>query len=229
MSRVIVTKSSSWIHTCWMLVALASAPLVLAAAPAGTATLTRDARDARWLEGKIRVAAAPAEVVERVARVDRWNQLFSDVKSVRVVKRSPNHWHVRLDTRTMDCGEHDYHITVRPGQGITLVIDAPGIEARGSLSARASERIGQSEITFRLFIDTKGVMGWFIPESTLRARQQQMVRRDLEDLARSFALGLKLPTMEPTSHGDTLAELVPILRGLRRGGVPSAPARLDDG
>jgi hypothetical protein len=36
-------------------------------------------------------------------------------------------------------------------------------------------------------VETSGVIGWFIPESTLRARQEQMVRRDLEDIAKAFA------------------------------------------
>lgn len=181
MSRALTSLSA-------VLVITALVSPLLASAPDRSVSLTRDARDPRWLRGEVLVDASPAQVLERVARVDRWSELFSDVRSVKVVKRSAEHWHVRLDTRTMDCGEHDYHITFSPGERLDLRIDAPGINAHGSLSAHSTGKAAQSTVKFELFIDTKGFMGWFIPERTLRKRQERMVRGDLEDLASSFTV-----------------------------------------
>jgi hypothetical protein len=94
---------------------------------------------------------------------------------------------VELETKTMDCGAHDYHINVAKDGSVKLVIDAPGINAHGLITAKQSGREDESVARFSLFIESAGIMGWFIPEKILRARQEQMVRRDLDDLARSFA------------------------------------------
>lgn len=158
-----------------------------AGASPGRAQITRDAKDPRWIHGTISVSAPADQIKARVARVAEWPKLLSDIKSLKVIEHSGKRWHVKIETRTMDCGAHDYYIDVAADGNVTLVIDATGINANGRIAAKPSEHEGQSVARFSLFVETSGVIGWFIPESTLRARQERMVRRDLEDIAKAFA------------------------------------------
>lgn len=158
-----------------------------AAEPPNRAKIARDAKDPRWLHGTITIAAPANQVFDRLARVNEWNQVFSDIKRLKVIKHDGEHWLVELETRTMDCGAHDYHLYVQANRRVKLVFDAPGVNAHGFIEAKQGEREGESSARFTLFVEATGVIGWFIPESTLRARQESMVRHDLGDLARSFA------------------------------------------
>ena len=158
-----------------------------ASEPSGRAKVIRDSKDPRWLHGAVTISAPADRVLDRLARVNEWNKVLTDIKHLDVIKRDGEKWLVRIETRTMDCGAHDYHVTADSNRGVKLVIDAPGINANGFITAKASKREGESSARFSLFVETSGVIGWFIPEKTLWAKQEQMVRRDLEDLARSFA------------------------------------------
>ncbi len=153
----------------------------------GRAQILRDAKDPRWINGTISVSARPDQIKARIARLAEWPKFLSDIKSLKVIEHSGKRWHTKIETRTMDCGAHDYYIDVAADGSVTLVIDATGINANGRISAKPSAREGQSVARFSLFVETSGVIGWFIPESTLRARQERMVRRDLEDIAKAFA------------------------------------------
>ena len=149
-------------------------------------TLVRDSKDPRWVHGTITVGASPDRVFSRVERVDKWPTLLSDVKWVKVLEHEGSHWHVRLETRTMDCGAHDYHINVEAKRRLKFVIDATGIDANGVISVGRGKDDAESLASFSLFIQTTGVFGWFIPDKLVRKRQESMVRRDLEDLAKAF-------------------------------------------
>ena len=176
--------SSTLLAAVW----LGFASIRTAAADTRTAAkVVRDSKDPRWIHGTVVVTAPADKVMARVARVDQWTKVFSDIKSLKVVKREGDHWHLRLETRTMDCGAHDYYVTVNGTRSVKLVIDAPGINANGLITAKAADQKQVSIASFSLFVETTGVIGWFIPEKVLRARQETMVRRDLEDLAASFA------------------------------------------
>lgn len=148
--------------------------------------IVRDAKDPRWVHGTVTVSATPDAVMQRLSRIDQWPQFLSDIKSMKVVQHNGDDWHVKLETRTMDCGAHDYYLKVKK-RGIGLKIDATGIDAYGAIAVRASNETGKSVASFSMFADTTGVIGWLIPTKTLRARQEKMVVRDLEDLAKSFA------------------------------------------
>ena len=97
----------------------------LAAEPTSV-TWGRDPKDPRWVQGQALVRTAPADVWTRIQRVDDWPRMFSDIKWLRVVERSPDHWRVRLESKTMTCGAHDYHVRFQPSRSGKVVIDAPG-------------------------------------------------------------------------------------------------------
>lgn len=159
------------------------------AGAAGRARITRDAKDPRWLHGTISVSAPPDTVMTRLARVAEWPKLLSDIKSLRVVDHDGKRWHAKIETWTMNCGAHDYTIDVTH-DGVRLSIDATGIHANGRIRIEPGAQDSRSTARFSLFVETSGIVGWFIPESTLRARQETMVRRDLEDIAKAFATPL---------------------------------------
>ncbi len=157
-----------------------------AADPPGSVKIVRDANDPRWVHGTVTISATPDAIMARLSRVDQWPQFLSDIKWMKVVEHEGGHWHVKLETRTMDCGSHDYHLDVSK-RSVQLRIDAVGINAQGLIAVRAGDDAGKSVATFSMFAETTGIVGLLIPEKTLRARQEKMVRRDLEDLSKLFA------------------------------------------
>lgn len=156
----------------------------IGAAPA--VEVARDASDARWVHGKTTVSAARGAVIDRLTAIDRWPSVFRDIQSFKVVSHDGSRWVVRIERGVMNCGAHDYHVDVEPGGTVRVRIDAAGIDA--SVLVRVRELTAtETSVTYSMFIDTRGVLGWFIPEKTLRSRQESMVRQDLTDLARAFA------------------------------------------
>lgn len=58
--------------------------------------------------------------------------------------------------------------------------DATAVAATGYIHVQPLAKDSAfSTIKFDLFVETTGVIGWFIPESAVRSRQEAMVRRDL--------------------------------------------------
>lgn len=158
------------------------------ASPGRTAPVPwmRDRRDPRWVYGMVIVPTDAQTVRARLRRVDTWPQLFSDIRNVRVTRRGGDEWTVRIETLTFDCGAHDYHVWFQPDGTVHLQIDAPGIDAVARMEVRDGYTPGRAVVTYRLFVDAHGVVGWFVSEATLRRRQESMVTRYLTDLRRGF-------------------------------------------
>jgi hypothetical protein len=103
---------------------------------------------------------------------------------------SNGYWLAEIESRSMNCGSHDYHISLKPDGSMSFVIDATGIAATGYIRAQpVANEPSLSLVKFDLYVEATGVIGWFVPDSAVRSRQEKMVRHDLEDLARSFAKG----------------------------------------
>ncbi len=146
----------------------------------------RDRTDPRWAYGMVVVRTEAARVRERLRDVDAWPRLFSDIRTLQVVRRGGDAWTVRLQTATFDCGPHDYRVQFLPDGNVHLVIDAPGIDAVARMEVRDAQTPGRAVVTYRLFVDARGVVGWFVSEAALRRRQESMVVRYLSDLRRAF-------------------------------------------
>lgn len=155
-----------------------------------TVRIVRDGKDPRWLHGTATVATGPDEVFRRVTQVDKWPTLFSDIKRLVVKRQQSAYWLVEIETATMDCGAHDYHVRILPERTISFVIDATGISATAYVRVRSiAKQPALSTVSFDLFIESTGIIGWFIPKSSVQTRQETMLRRDLIDLAIAFAEG----------------------------------------
>ncbi len=147
----------------------------------------RDKKDPRWVHGRVDVATAPSAVWDRARDVPSWPKLFSDIRWLTVKAHDGSRWRVRLETRSMNCGSHEYDVVLEPAQRrVRLDIDAPGIDSRAWLIVRDGAPPAKADIRYSLYVRATGVMGWFISEKTLRAKQEQMVQRNLDDLRKAF-------------------------------------------
>ena len=155
-------------------------------APDGV-TWERDKNSPHWVHGQVDVTTPPEAVWERIQKVEQWPALFSDVRWLKVQKRNDNRWRVRLETRSMDCGAHDYSVTFDSKQRRALLeIDAPGIESTARLLVRPQSGAAKANVAYSLYVRATGVVGWFISEKALHKKQEQMVERNLRDLAKAF-------------------------------------------
>lgn len=144
-------------------------------------------RDGHWVHGRVEIPAPPDAVWRRLQRVDAWRELFSDVRALRILEHRGSSWRLELDTRIMDCGPHDYWVRFGPGRVGRLEIDAPGVDARGRFTVREGTGMSPSVVTYDLYVEALGVIGWLVPEGSLHERQEAMVERYLGDLWRAFA------------------------------------------
>lgn len=138
------------------------------------------------MQGQVFAAAVPDSIFTRLQRVSEWPRLFTDIKSMKVIERSTDHWRVRLETKTFDCGAHDYHVRFESPRTARLWIDAPGVTALAYMRVLEGTTANTSRVVYSLFVDARGVVGWFISTEDLRRKQEQMVVRYLADLERTF-------------------------------------------
>lgn len=155
-------------------------------APPSGITWARDAKDSHWVQGQVDVASAPDAVWTRVSDVPNWPKLLSDVKWLKVLEKGKDRWRIKLETRSFECGAHEYDVALRGGNLLTFEIDAPGIDSKARVLVRPGASAGQANIVYSLYVRATGIVGWFVSEKELRRRQEAMVIRALTDLQRAF-------------------------------------------
>lgn len=167
---------------------LVSGPIVLLilGRPARAATWGRDKNDARWFGGEARVATNPNSVFARLQDIDKWPLVFSEVKWIKVKKRKPNWTKAELEIRTFDCGSHDWEISFAPNRTVEMDIGAPGIKARGVTMVKNGKTLTEAVVTYWLFVDVSGPVGWFVSEKELRTKQEKLAINILKDLEKTF-------------------------------------------
>lgn len=143
----------------------------------------RDAYDPDWVQGRVRLPADAAALWSRIQAVDDWPAIFSDIVRLAVAERGPPHWRVRVETRSFNCGEHDYHLLFQERNTVELRIAAPGVESVGYLSVAADSE-GGALVTYRLLVKSQGFAGWFVSKKELQRKQEDMVIRYLRDVRR---------------------------------------------
>jgi len=170
---------------------VAAVPLItLTVGRRGRAALKygRDPKDARWYGGEAAVSTNPNSVWIRLQDVDKWPQIFSDIKSLKVKKHKGDEWTVEIESRTMTCGSHDWIVRFLPNRTIEMAIGAPGIKARGVTMVKEGKSLTNSVVTYWLFIEVTGVVGWFVSEKDLRQKQEKIAQANLRDLEKVFGV-----------------------------------------
>ncbi len=148
----------------------------------------RDAADPRWVIGRVELGAPPDQVWARLSQLERWGELFSDVRSVRVLEHDGPRWRLQIDTWLMkSCGPHEYRVEVE-GRSLRVEIVATGLRAHLRMEVLEGAIAGRSAVTYALFIDPKGVVGALLPKKRLRNVQESMVSTYLSDIGRRFTL-----------------------------------------
>jgi hypothetical protein len=153
---------------------------------ARAATWGRDKKDVRWFGGEARVATNPNSVFQRLSEVDKWPQMLGEVKWVKIKKRQPNWVKAELELRTFDCGSHDWEVSFTGNRTIDMNIGAPGIKARGVTMVKDGKTPAEAIVTYWLFVDVTGFVGWFVSEKDLRAKQERLAINILKDLEKTF-------------------------------------------
>jgi uncharacterized membrane protein len=183
--RLVSTVSALALAALTMLVLLVRADDSYAA-PAPQVSVSRAQSDPRWVQGHVVVDAPPDAVFARLAQVDQWPSLFTDIAKMKVKTRSTGHWTIELETRTLGHGTLPYKVDVGPGRHLRLWTDGRGVRADGETFVREGPTASQSEVTYQLFIELSGIPAIAVPERVLRPKQEHMVVSQLADLGRGF-------------------------------------------
>lgn len=149
------------------------------------ATLTTDPRSPDLIVGRVHIKASPAQIWSRLKQVHDWARLFTDIRKLEIRKREGNHWLVDLDSVAFGCGPRQYDIRLKADRSAHLRIEAPGVDATGTLSV-VGEGSG-SRFEYRLRLRFIGAGGCFAAERDLRDRQWRFVGAYVADLERAFA------------------------------------------
>jgi hypothetical protein len=170
------------------LIGLGSTALGLVSSPLFAApTWTHDAKDPRWVQGQVTAHATMDAVWAKLQRVPEWPQMFTDIKTMNIVERGTDHWRVKLETRTFDCGAHEYHVRFDSPRTARLWIDAPGVTALAYMRVLEGGAPEASRVVYSLFLEARGIAAWFHTKEDLRRKQERMVVQYLSDLERLFA------------------------------------------
>lgn len=146
----------------------------------------RYAKDPRWVQGNVLMVAEPGAVWARASAVDKWQSLFTDIKSLKVLKHTDGYWKLQMETFTFDCGSHPYEVTVVGERRLKVKIDAPGVDAIAYLEVRKGNGAGTTFVTYDLYVDASWPASWFVSEEKLHEKQEAMVVRYLTDLWKAF-------------------------------------------
>lgn len=162
-----------------------TASLIVVAQPptaAGHVTVRRDEGDPYWVHGRVVVGTEPDAVWARLRQVDRWATLFHDIQRLRVLEHANSRWRVELGSTIMECGPHDYIVRLGEPRTVHLVIDAPGVDARGRMLVQPGPRPETAVVIYQLRVEATGIVSWFVSESRLRDVQQRLVSSYLHDI-----------------------------------------------
>ena len=150
----------------------------------------RSAQDPRWVRGQVDLAMPAPAVWQRFADVRGWPSLFSDIASFSVKSESSDgaRWVVRFASRIVGHGAFDYFVTLDSAkQSGRVVVEAPGV--RGAVYASVTPIDDRNaRVTYATFADRYGVLGWFLSERSLHARQERLVEQNLTDLGKAFGM-----------------------------------------
>ena len=148
----------------------------------------RSSQDPRWVQGQVDLATPAPAVWQRFADVRGWPSIFSDIASLSVKSESRDgaHWVIRFASRIVGHGAFDYFVTLDSAkQSGRVVVEASGV--RGAVYATVTPIDDRTaRVTYATFAERDGVLGWFLPERSLRARQERLVEQNLADLEKAF-------------------------------------------
>lgn len=148
------------------------------------AAVRRNAAEPRLVVGIVDVDRPVGEVFGIIRDIDGWDELFGDLRTVEVKRRTASGATVELDSRMMG---HASTVEVRiDAQRRFIRFDGAEHGIRYWLKVRADPSVshpGGTRVTTMLFADTEGLVGWFIPEHAVRALQLDFAASYLADLA----------------------------------------------
>lgn len=151
---------------------------------ASAQSVARDRVDPRWVRGEVVAEAPVAELLARLHRVRDWPAVFDDMRSLQVERRRGARLDVRIDSKA---ATHEIDWALRfTSDGLAMRAEGHGVDLRGRFRFTRGPRPGTTRVRFELFADTRGFLGLFIPESSVRRIQRRVVHDYLRDIARAM-------------------------------------------
>lgn len=103
-----------------------------------------------------------------------------------MLKKAGNTTKIELELRTFDSGSHEWEVRALSNRTVEMSIGAPGIKARGVATVKDGATPLDALVSYWLFVDVSGIVGWFVSEKDLRAKQERLIDRNLRDLEKVF-------------------------------------------
>ena len=158
----------------------------VAATEGGAGAAHRDKKDPRWVWGPVTVDASQDEVWSRFQKVESWPTMLSDIARLQVKDHRDNHWDIKLETKTLGHGMLGYEVDASSDRVIRLKTDTLGVHALAVTRILPGPTATETNVSYALFLELKGVPSLLISENSLREKQDHMVSVSLADIRRSF-------------------------------------------
>ncbi len=168
---------------------VAHAQQASASPQAGAGVAQRDEKDPRWVWGTVTVNLPQDEVWSRFQKVQSWPSILSDIARLQVTGHRDQHWDIKLETKTLGHGLLGYDVDASPDHVIRLKTDQLGVHALAVTRVLPGPTATQTNVSYALFLELKGVPSLLIGEASLREKQNHMVSVSLADIRRSFGGG----------------------------------------
>ncbi len=152
----------------------------------GAGIAHRDEKDPRWVLGTVTVDAPTDEVWSRFQQVQSWPTMLSDIARLKVEGHRENHWDIKLETKTLGHGMLGYDVDASSDRVIRLKTDTLGVHALAVTRILPGPTAKQTNVSYALFLELKGVPGLLISNESLRGKQDHMVSVSLADIRRTF-------------------------------------------
>jgi hypothetical protein len=110
-----------------------------------------------------RTVSPPDEVWARFERVDTWPQMLSDIARMKVL---------------------GYDVETSPARVIKLSTDTLGVHALAYTRIHPGPQVGQSLVSYSLYLQLNGAPSLLISDKSLREKQDHMVAVTLADIGR---------------------------------------------
>lgn len=150
-------------------------------------TVSHYPADPHWVQGQVIVNAPPDVVLARLERVDTWPQILTDISQVEVVDHKDDHWHIKLETRTLGRGMLPSQVMIqRPERRVVFWGNDTGVSSAAYTTVRNGPTPNQSNVVYSFYIQISGIAHLIISESSLREKQEHMVQVTLEDIRRAY-------------------------------------------
>ena len=150
----------------------------------------RSKEDMRWVYGKIQLGASKDQIWNVLSNVEKWAEIFQDIKTIKVHKKHDNILETEVDAISMTHKTY-WNIKLSPPNKASFKDEGHGIIMEMIFFIEEEPINNTCMVNLHISIESDGFIGWFIPDSELRKRQEKMVVQYLNDIKKELHTGDK--------------------------------------